>query len=61
MSVQPKMQLTPEEYLAIERESDIKSEYFEGEIFAVAGAGRNHNLVEANIMRVLGNQMPESP
>jgi len=61
MAIQPEKKLTSEEYLAIERDADIKSEYFEGEIFAMAGAGRNHNLVEANIMRVLGNQLIESP
>ncbi|MCP4109523.1 MAG: hypothetical protein GY749_29040 [Desulfobacteraceae bacterium] len=45
-----------EEYLSGERESEIKSEYFNGEIFAMAGAGREHNQISSNIVRILGNQ-----
>nr|WP_229640212.1 Uma2 family endonuclease [Waterburya agarophytonicola] len=33
-----KSYLTPEEYLQLESNSDIKHEYFNGEIFAMAGA-----------------------
>ncbi len=38
MAVQPKIQITPEEYLAAGRRADFKSEYFAGEVFATAGA-----------------------
>ncbi len=31
------------EYLAFEEKSKIKHEFFDGEIFAMAGARRNHN------------------
>ena len=40
MSSQPKSYLTPEEYLAIERQSETKHEYFSGEVFAMVGASR---------------------
>ena len=43
MSAIPKRKLTPEEYLEIERRAEYKSEYFDGEIFAMAGAKRRHN------------------
>jgi len=33
MSLQPKTFLTPEEYLAIERKAECKSEYFNGEVY----------------------------
>jgi len=59
MSSQPKNLLTPEEYLALERKAEFKSEYFAGEMFAMAGASRRHNLITANILRVLGNQLLE--
>lgn len=57
---QPKHVITPEKYLAIERNADYKSEYFNGEMFAMAGASKEHNLIVANIIRVLGNQLLES-
>ena len=43
-SLEPQQRLSPEEYLAIEREADVKSEYFDGEVFAMVGASRAHNL-----------------
>lgn len=49
--------ITPEEYLHFERQSEIKHEYFDGEIFAMAGASRRHCKISANIMRVIGNQL----
>ena len=54
MSLVPRTYLTPEEYLAIERAAETKSEYFRGEMFALAGAGRLHNLLVARLIRVLG-------
>jgi Uma2 family endonuclease len=53
--------LTPAEYLEIERAADQKSEFFGGEMFAMAGAGREHNLIAANLTRVLGNQLMGRP
>ena len=38
MSTQPKTFLTPEQYLEIERKAEYKSEYYEGEMFVMAGA-----------------------
>ena len=48
---------TPEEYLAIEREAPYKSEYLYGEIFAMAGASRNHNRIQVNLARELSTQL----
>ncbi|HEX2201727.1 MAG TPA: Uma2 family endonuclease [Longimicrobium sp.] len=36
---------TPEEYLALERGADHRSEYIHGRIYAMAGASRRHNLI----------------
>ncbi len=49
MSAIPKTKLTPQEYLEVERNSEIKHEYFEGEIFAMAGAKRRHNVINQNL------------
>ncbi len=61
MSVQPKRFITPEEYLEIERAADHKSEYFNGEMFAMAGASEPHNLITANIIIALGTQLRGTP
>ena len=45
--------LTPEEYLALERETEAKSEYFNGEVFAMSGASEAHNLIVANLVSIL--------
>jgi len=44
-----KSYVTPEEYLAFERASEYKSEYYDGEIFAMTGASKEHNLITVNI------------
>ncbi len=49
MSAIPKTKLTPQEYLKFERKSETKHEYFEGEIFAMAGAKRSHNQIVGNL------------
>lgn len=49
--------LTPEEYLVIERQADTKSEYLNGEMFAMSGASRWHNLVTTNLAGELRAQL----
>jgi Uma2 family endonuclease len=46
---------TEEEFLAFERESDIKHEFFDGEIFAMAGGTLNHSLIATNLVVSLAN------
>jgi Uma2 family endonuclease len=45
MSTQPVNRFSVEEYLTFERNSEIKHEYYAGEIFAMSGASREHNLI----------------
>ena len=40
-----KYPITPEEYLEIDRKAEIRSEYYNGEMFSMAGASRWHNLL----------------
>ncbi len=61
MSTQPKTFLTPEQYLAIEREAPYKSEYFNGEMFAMAGAREGHNLIAGNVHAELRNNFRSRP
>ncbi len=56
MNAQPqeKTRMTPAEYLALERSAiDRKHEFFNGEIFAMVGAGRKHNRINVNLTREL--------
>jgi len=53
--------ITPEEYLALDRAAETKSEYYSGEVFAMKGATEEHNLVVGNLVRELGNRLRQSP
>jgi Uma2 family endonuclease len=48
MATAPRPYYTVEEYLAFERGSDMKHEYYAGEIFAMVGASRRHVLIVTN-------------
>ena len=50
-----------EDYLAAERESDVRHEYVDGELFAMAGASRAHRTAAANLSRELGNRLRGGP
>ncbi|NOQ36936.1 MAG: Uma2 family endonuclease [Methylococcaceae bacterium] len=49
------------DYLEGEKISDIKHEYIDGEVYAMAGASRKHNIVSANIARLFGNHLENTP
>lgn len=53
--------LAPAEYLAQERLAEYKSEYCNGQVFAMSGASRKHNLLTGNIARHIGNQLDGRP
>ncbi|HMF57805.1 MAG TPA: Uma2 family endonuclease [Pyrinomonadaceae bacterium] len=57
MASQPKTFLTPEEYLTLERKAEYKSEYIAGEVYAMVGASRRHNLIAGNIFGELREQL----
>lgn len=61
MSTQPKPYLTPEEYLTLERDTPHKSEYFQGQIFAMSGVSRNQSLITTNAVISLGLQLRQRP
>src|SRR5262245_36456043 len=61
MSSQANKRYTAEEYLALERQAECKSEYYAGDIFAMAGASRWHNLIVTNVVGELSLQLKERP
>jgi len=61
MAVHSKPYLSPQDYLAIERASETKSEYLDGEMVAMAGASRWHNLIVLNVGAELRAQLKQRP
>ncbi len=61
VSTDPKTSLTPEQYLEIERKAEFKSEYFNGEMFAMAGAKEAHTLLAMNVGFALHPQLRGRP
>ncbi len=57
MSFELKPRVTSEEYLALERKAERKSEYFNGEIFAMSGASPQHVLIVTNVVSELRGQL----
>lgn len=61
MATLPTPRLTPDEYLDLEEAADYKSEYYQGEMFAMSGAGWNHNLIAMHIGAELDRQLRGRP
>ncbi len=52
---------TPQEYYDLERTAEYKSDYYDGEIFAMAGGTSRHSRICANISREVGNRLKGTP
>ena len=61
VSTQPKTRITPQEYLELERKAETKSEYLDGEMFAMSGVLREHSIIVINITSELNSQFVERP
>lgn len=53
--------ITAADYLAMERQAEIKSEYLNGYIYAMSGASLKHNRIVAGLATVLGAQLRRKP
>jgi Uma2 family endonuclease len=53
--------ITPEEYLALEERADHKSEYYNGEMFAMSGASFNHNVITGNVHAAFHQLLSKRP
>ena len=61
MSSLPEPWLSPEEYLALERAAETKSEYYDGQMFAMSGASEPHNVITVNLSREISTQLRGRP
>ena len=52
---------TPAEYLHLERAATYRSEYFRGEIFAMAGGSPQHSRIKTNVISQLNSQLKGQP
>ncbi|MFI3122715.1 MAG: Uma2 family endonuclease [Methylococcales bacterium] len=53
--------LSEQDYLEAEKVSAVKHEYFDGEIFAMAGASRSHQRIISNLVIDIGTHLKNTP
>ena len=58
---QPVQRLTAKEYLALERAAEFKSEFYDGEVYAMAGGSPMHSLIGTNATIEIGNKLRGRP
>jgi Uma2 family endonuclease len=58
MASLPASRVTEEEYLRLERQAENKSEFHDGQMFAIAGGSLNHSLLATRAAALLDRQMP---
>src|SRR2546421_10207888 len=52
---------TPSEYLTLERQSEIRHEYLDGFVYAMAGESPAHSIICFNLAVVTGPQLKGTP
>ncbi len=57
---QPQRHYTLDDYFAVEETSHVKHEFYNGEIFAMAGASLDHNHIAANLLTALRTALRET-
>lgn len=57
MSTHATTRISPEEYLERERAADHRSEYLDGEVFALAGVSFAHSRIVTNLVVAIGLQL----
>ena len=58
MASMPVSPLTEEQYLHLEREAETKSEFHDGQMFAMSGGSLNHSLLATRMVALLDRQTP---
>lgn len=56
-----RLPVTPEQYLEMERKAEHKSEYWNGEIVAMAGGSKQHSLISVNVSGELRARLKDKP
>ena len=53
--------LSEQVYLEGEQRSEIKHEYIDGEVYAMAGASKNHQRLTTRLVQQLANHLDNTP
>jgi Uma2 family endonuclease len=61
MSAVSTLTISPAEYLAFERAAPVRHEYFQGRMYAMAGASPAHEAIVSNVLRHAGNALDGGP
>ena len=61
MQTAAKRRMTIQEYLEVERVAHAKSEFLEGEAFAMAGGSRKHSRIAVNLAGFLNRRLAGTP
>lgn len=56
-----KTKLTARDYLALESRAEFKSEFFNGEMFAMSGASPRHHFIRENLSIEIGTRLKGGP
>lgn len=57
MSAVPETLINQRDYLAFERGSEFRHEFYRGEVFQISGASREHNIIVFNLANQIGSQL----
>src|SRR3954469_17977976 len=60
-AIRPAPRLSEAEYLAIERDAEFKSQFYNGEMFAMAGGSPKHSLIASNLNGEIRNALKGRP
>ena len=61
MTAHPQPRVTPEEYLELDRASDVRNEYYNGHMYAMSGGSVLHAIIIGNLTRETGNALRGRP
>jgi Uma2 family endonuclease len=61
MQIDQYMQMSKDDYLALEARSPIKHEYVDGNVYAMTGASLRHNVIVGNIFSLLRTHLRGTP
>ena len=59
MTAQPRHKYSLQEYLAMDRKSEARLEYWNGDVFDMSGVSKEHARIEINLTRYLGTRLAQ--